>query len=105
MINKQEVCHRGFVDITKTLVQAGADLLHIPNAQASGGALFMRGAPQSPLGEAARGGFTGVRNKACFLGWGCVCTSVYVNARKVNFVRNFYDSKMPCYVLYVYIPQ
>lgn len=64
MINIQEVCHRGFLDITRILVQAEADLSRIPNAEASGGALFMRGAPQTPLGEAARGGFTGVRSKA-----------------------------------------
>ena len=64
---QQEVCHRGFAGIAKMLEQAGADLQHIPNADASGGgAQFMRGAPQSALGEAARGGFTGVRKNALF---------------------------------------
>lgn len=42
-------------------MRGGADVSHIPNADASCGAHIMRGAPQSPLGEAARGGFKAVR--------------------------------------------
>ena len=57
----QEVCHRGFVAISATLVRAGADVLHIPDAEASCGAHIMRGSPQSALGEAARGGYKTVR--------------------------------------------
>ncbi|CAM9101157.1 unnamed protein product, partial [Scytosiphon promiscuus] len=53
----QEVCHRGFVAIAASLVRAGADVTHIPDAEASCGAHIMRGAPQSALGLAARGGY------------------------------------------------
>ncbi|CAN0401255.1 unnamed protein product, partial [Ectocarpus fasciculatus] len=52
-----EVCHRGFTAIAPLLVRAGADAAHIPDAKASCGAHIMRGAPQSALGAAARGGF------------------------------------------------
>ena len=54
---EQEVCHRGFVAIAAKLVKAGADVAHIPDSEASCGAHIMRGAPQSALGEAARGGY------------------------------------------------
>ncbi|CAM9511676.1 unnamed protein product [Ectocarpus sp. 13 AM-2016] len=52
-----EVCHRGFAAIAALLVRAGADVAHVPDAKASCGAHIMRGAPQSALGAAARGGF------------------------------------------------
>lgn len=58
---EQDVCHRGFVAIAAKLVRAGADVSHIPDAEASCGAQIMRGAPQSALGEAARGGYKTVR--------------------------------------------
>lgn len=61
---EQEVCHRGFAGIVTTLVKAGAEVSHIPDPGAAGGAHIMRGAPHSPLGEAARGGFKGVRGAA-----------------------------------------
>lgn len=51
------MCHRGFKAIAALLVRAGADVAHIPDAKASCGAHIMRGAPQSALGAAARGGF------------------------------------------------
>lgn len=62
------MCHRGFVAIAATLVRAGADVTHIPDAEASCGAHIMRGAPQSALGEAARGGYKTV---------GCVCVGCW----------------------------
>eukprot|EP00903_Cladosiphon_okamuranus_P011682 g10988.t1 len=55
-----DVCHRGFVAIAAKLVRAGADVSHIPDAEASSGAHIMRGAPQSALGEAARGGYKAI---------------------------------------------
>lgn len=68
---EQEVCHRGFVAISATLVRAGADVLHIPDAEASCGAQIMRGAPQSALGEAARGGYKTVRVCYFYIAYGC----------------------------------
>lgn len=59
--HQQEVCHRGFSGLATALVQAGADVSHIPSEDAGAGAHIMRGAPQSALGEAARGGFKSVR--------------------------------------------
>lgn len=76
----QEVCHRGFGGLATALVQAGADVSHVPSEYASTGAHIMRGAPQSALGEAARGGFKSVRENKAKGAW-VVCEARIVRVR------------------------
>lgn len=61
LLGAQEVCHRGFAGLVAPLLRAGASIDHVPDPNASRGVHIMRGAPQSPLGEAARGGYKTVR--------------------------------------------
>jgi hypothetical protein len=52
-----EACHRGFADITKSLLKGRVDLSYIPDPKAAIGSPFTSAPPQSALGEAARCGF------------------------------------------------
>ena len=61
LLGAQEACHRGFAGLVAPLLRAGASIDHVPDPNASRGVHIMRGAPQSPLGEAARGGYKTVR--------------------------------------------
>ena len=53
-----EACHRGYVNIVEILLSSGkVDLKYIPNEEIAANSPFVTNPPQTPLGEAARGGF------------------------------------------------
>lgn len=55
-----ESCHRGFVDIAKVLINAGADLHYIPTEADWSKSPFVTSPSQSPLAEASRAGFKSI---------------------------------------------
>jgi len=55
-----EACHRGFITIVKELLSHGASMSFVPDREAASNHPFSRPPPQSPLGEAARCGFTDI---------------------------------------------
>ncbi|CAM9328183.1 unnamed protein product [Chrysoparadoxa australica] len=74
-----EACHRGFTSIVELLLRRGANVHYLPDEEACTGAVFLRGPPQTALGEAARCGQADIcsallkqgadKNRANNLGW------------------------------------
>jgi len=88
-----ECCHRGFTHLAQLLVNAGAKIDHLPDAEICSRAPFLRAPPQSPLGEAARVGASEIvkflidrgadKDMVNSLGWSPLHEAAFYNHKEV----------------------